>query len=99
MKHARGAQSAINSCWSIGRSSAVIESAPYLMKLPAIQWYSPCVAILPTLSPQSLRQPAAPPLPDEQMNPAAILSSNAIATNDALPYLETPSIATFVASN
>ena len=56
-------------------------------------------SLFPVLSPKSLRHPAAPALPDEQIKPAAILSSNAIATRAALPYLDTPSIATLVASN
>ena len=54
MKTGRGAQSAINSWASTGRSFQFSGPA-YLMKFPAIQWYSPLPATFSSVSPQLRR--------------------------------------------
>src|SRR3982750_1405265 len=92
-----GAQSAISSCASIGRSPGVLlpnaaSDAPYLRKLPAIQWYSPELVRFSTASPQLRRCSFAPPSPDEPTSTTANRVSKAIVTSAALPYRETPSI-------
>ncbi len=60
MKVRRGAQSAISSPESTGRSPAVLapeaaSAAAYLRKFPAIQWYSSTAARFSTDSPKLRR--------------------------------------------
>ena len=61
MKVSRGAHSAISSCESTGMSPAfllpnVASEAPYFMKLPAIQWYSPSGQALDGFAPVAAMQ-------------------------------------------
>ena len=51
MNTGRGAHNATNSCASMGRSFQC-SGPPYLMKLPAIQWYSSTPVMFSTNSPQ-----------------------------------------------
>jgi hypothetical protein len=60
----RGAQRAISSFASTGKSSAVSGPA-YLRKLPAIQWYSEVEAMFSTCSPKLRRSILAPPAPEK----------------------------------
>ena len=90
MNVGRGAQSAISSCASTGRSPAfllpnVASDAPYFRKLPAIQWYSPEPVRFSTASPKLRRCSFAPPSPDEPTSTIAKRGSNAIVTSAALP--------------
>src|ERR671913_151708 len=50
-------------------------AAPYFMKLPAIQWYSPDPVRFSTCSPQLRRCSLAPPSPDEPTRTTAPLSA------------------------
>src|SRR5436190_19466818 len=73
MNVSRGAHNAISSWASTGRSPAVRlpnfdSAAPYLRKLPAIQWYSPEPVRFSTASPQFRRCSFAPPSPDEPIS-------------------------------
>ncbi len=90
MKVGRGAVRAMSSLASTGRSPAVLApdlpaEAPYLRKLPAIQWYSPVPVRLSTASPKLRRWGLAPPSPDEPTSTMANRSSTAMATRAALP--------------
>ena len=89
MNVSRGAHSAISSWASTGRSPAVLlpnfaSAAPYLRKLPAIQWYSPEPVRFSTASPKLRRCSFAPPSPDEPTSTIANRGSKAIATERRL---------------
>jgi len=90
MKVKRGAHNAISSCASTGKSPAfllpnVASAAPYFMKFPAIQWYSPEPVRFSTASPQLRRCSLAPPSPEEPTRTTAKRVSYAIVTNAAFP--------------
>ena len=90
MKVGRGAHRAISSCESTGMSPALrlpklASDAPYLRKLPAIQWYSPEPVRFSTASPKLRRCGLTPPSPEEPTNTTAKRWSKAIVTRAALP--------------
>src|SRR6266511_5541015 len=60
-------------------------AAPYLRKLPAIQWYSPEPVRFSTASPKLRRCGLAPPSPDDPTRTTAKRGSNAMVTSAALP--------------